>query len=190
MNTKCGIASIRPQTTQLSEIEGMLNSMHSFEIDRANYIACPITGGPLYVELVSTYSNGISKSALESLVERNVALAHDFCSRVRDSTRQVCINPAVLQRKHWDQDDYRHFWSRVIEMFAESVYLSRGWELSTGCLFECFLAVRLDLPLFNHDLMKLDHVETIELALSGIDTLQSIGENSSFLNWLAEQFQE
>jgi hypothetical protein len=190
MDTKCGIALTRPQTTQLSEIEGMLNSMRSFEIDRANYVACPITGGPLYVEMVSSNLNGISNSVFEALIERNVALANDFCSQVRHRTRRVCINPAVLKRKHWSQDDYRYFWSRVIELFAESVYLSRGWELSSGCLLECLLAVRLNLPLFNHELMKLDHVDAIELALSGIDTLQSLGKNSSFLKALAEQFQE
>jgi hypothetical protein len=171
-------------------MESMLNSMHAFELDRANYIACPITGGPLYVELMSSHRNGVSQLEFETLIERNVAIAHDFCARVRGRTKQVCINPAVLNRKHWCQDDYRHFWSKVIELFAKSVFLSRGWELSSGCLFECLLAVRLDLPLFNHELIEVAHNDAIELALSGIDMLQSIGEKSIFLNTLAEQFQE
>lgn len=183
------LESIRPQTTKLSEIEGMLSSMSSFEIGKANYIACPITGGPLYVDLIKSSSNQIPKNELQSLVERNIERANEFCSFVRERTGRVCINPAVLHREHWNQDDYRHFWSRVVELFAERVILSSGWELSSGCLFECLLAIHRELPLLDHNLAPLDYNVASEAALNGIMKLNEVGDKSSFLRLLADEFQ-
>lgn len=190
MNSVWQIDSVRPPTRFVEEVQGMLNSMDAFELSGVNYIACPITGGFLYLDHIRSVQNDLVISDASSLIVENIELAYRFSSRVRERTGQVCINPAVLHRKHWTQDDYRHFWSRVIERFAGQMYLSRGWEVSSGCLFECLLAIRLELPLFNHELERLEYAEAIELAQSGIATLIEAGESSRFLKVLADEFQE
>lgn len=182
------IEMVRPSTQFGGEVDGMLNAMRAFQVCNVAYIACPITGGHRHLEWVRNLRHNAGSTHRAAVIEPNTASADDFCSRVRVATGMVCINPATLYRSHWSQDDYRNFWSRVIEAFATQMYLSKGWELSVGCLFECLLAIRHELPLYDHNFKEVSYEIAAKQALAGISVLTEIGEGSEFLKVLLNQF--
>ena len=184
------IEMVRPPTQFCDEVDGMLNAMKSFQVNNVSYVACPITGGFRYLEWLRNSANNNASTHRAAVIEPNITSANDFCSRVGLATGQVCINPATLYRAYWSQDDYRNFWSRVIEAFASKMYLSEGWELSVGCLFECLLAIRLSIPIKDHMLQDIEYVSAASQALNGISILSAIGEGTEFLNTLMNQYMQ
>lgn len=190
MTNKWEIEVVRPPTQFCDEVDGMLNAMKAFQVSNVTYVACPITGGYRHLEWVRNSAMNNASTHRSAVIEPNITSADDFCSRVGFATGQVCINPATLYRAHWSQDDYRNFWSRVIEAFATRMYLSEGWEVSVGCLFECLLAIRLELPLHDHNFKKIDYEIAIDQAREGIRVLTEIGEGSGFLTVLLDQFMQ
>jgi hypothetical protein len=46
----------------------------------------------------------------------------------------------------WHQDDFRHFWGKVIEEFVESIRMMDGWQYSSGACYEYYIAVKEGIP--------------------------------------------
>jgi hypothetical protein len=180
---------VRPETRFEDQIEGMLNAMTAIQVSNITYVACPITGGYRHLEWRRSSEKTRDEASHRShVISPNVSQAGVFCGEVSSVTGKTCINPAVLFRPSWNQDDYRNFWSRVIEKFATDMYLSEGWEVSVGCLFECLLAIQLNIPIYNCEMRRLGYQQAIELAIDGAKALNSIGDGSAFLSVLVDQF--
>ena len=181
---------VRPETRFNDEVEGMLNAMSAIQVPGVTYVACPITGGYRHLEWCRSEHMKDVASHRSKVISPNISQADVFCSEVARITGKICINPAVLFRPNWNQDDYRNFWSRVIEKFARDMYLSEGWEVSVGCLFECWLAIRMRIPIHNFEMRRLDYSEAVQHAITGANALKAAGESSSFLDTLVDEFEE
>jgi hypothetical protein len=183
----------RPSAKFGNDIELMLNAMGSIASKDLTYVATPITGGQRFVEWYCNGGKSIQdasfyrKQISEHVIKPNTEDANRLVDSLRTSSCGLFINPASLYVPHWGQDDYRHFWSLVIESFASRVILSTGWHLSIGCIYELLVSIELGLPISTPYGVPMEYSYAIELANQGGSQLGHVGQSCDFLDQVLER---
>src|SRR5690606_11810875 len=90
------------------------------------------------------------------VIDKNTQSAQQFISDLQSRESCEVIDPSRLYVPTWSQNDYRHFWGRVIEHLAARVIFLDGWELSNGCAYEYLVATTLNLPRLDSQLESID----------------------------------
>lgn len=122
----------------------------------AVYLAVPVTSGRRLWELARSQRcerlsdvRGQVPELFRTEVEiPNLAASRLFADQVRQRESYV-VNPAEVTLSGWSAVDYMRLWKHVIADYVNKIYLSDGWEFSSGCLEETDLAFSLGIPVFD-----------------------------------------
>lgn len=178
-----------PEPHHEDDIEKLLEVFASVAEGReAVYVSSPLTTGRLRSEWHRSRDTSDEEDSRDPeelrrhVLDPNRANARRFVRDLRQHLGRVVIDPLGLKDiPGWTQDDYRAFWSRVIEHYAGSVVFRAGWEYSSGCSFEFLAAVQGGAELLDENLKPLPVEEGRRLLQAAIQDNRSQGHPTSFL---------
>jgi len=132
------------QDKDMTCIEGVFQTV--VEGHSAYYVSTPITSGTRFVKWRS--SSGLTEvdatyvdEHRRHVIDANRAEVRPFVQALRRRYSVPVIDPTALDDvPGWTQADYRTFWGRVIERYADTVIFMHGWEYSSGCSYEFIVA--------------------------------------------------
>jgi hypothetical protein len=144
-----------PADHDISGLLAMLSTV--IEDKQAVYLSTPITSGP---QLLQRHYSG-KGAALERdaahepgfppALQSNLAAAAKKAHELRTKRGFLVIAPILFSQEGWTQPNYRYFWGLVLERFVNKVYFMHGWEYSSGCSYEFFVASKLELETYRQD---------------------------------------
>lgn len=175
-----------PQTRRQREVDLLLLIFSTVATRRtATYISTPLTSGQRAFEW--HLQNGgedahLSPDFRERVIEPNRREAAAFADALREQVAGVVIDPAALPDVDgWDQADYRVFWGRVIEEYVRQVVFRSGWQYSSGCTYEYFVARRVGVEILDESLDLLPESSGIRLIDAAIVETRQRGSDATFL---------
>lgn len=179
--------SFPPNSSRQEEIDQFVAVLSSVVDGRtATYLSAPFSSGRRLFELYRavridpTLSNA-GKNRSE-VVHRNRAYARELARRLRGRGICVLIDPSGFDDvPDWDQNDYRHFWRRVLEVYVATVVFSTDWEFSNGCAYEFLVATRSGLTMLREDLSPLELGEGVARLRAAICEAKEVGAPTEFL---------
>jgi hypothetical protein len=180
-----------PSTDKEHEILLMLGLLSCVTSERgAVYFSAPITSGKrfsLWSQRNHDYAlaehGDYKASHAREVIEPNRKHAADVVTKMRKTFEAVLIDPtAVSDFPGWNQNDYRYFWGRVIEIYARTVVFMDGWQYSLGCSYEFLVACKCDLTVLDEGLLTLDIETGINLITSAIEDSTTHPESAGFLS--------
>jgi len=130
-----------PTTRDTRRIDAMLGVLASvIGGHEAWYVSSPLTSGERFNEWVAS---GAPKDSLHArVIQPNRDEAARFVRDLRRERPVTVVDPlALADVTGWEQDDYRVFWGKVIEEYVSVVVLRQGWEFSSGCAYEYYVAL-------------------------------------------------
>jgi hypothetical protein len=188
------VLTFQPATTKSQEIALALNTIECLtSCGLTAYVAVPVTGGPRFIEWYeSSGSKLVGRSDYREelrrqVIEPNTAAAKALIAKLASASTDVFINPANLNAPSWGQDDYRHFWGRVIQQFAARAIFLDGWHQSIGCIYEFFVASAVGIPVTDQRGNVLSNSMGRDLAREGLADLKRVNADVSFGNRIIAQ---
>src|SRR5207249_857996 len=107
---------------------------------------------------------------------------------LRENSARYVIDPtSVLTIRQWKQDDYRFFWGRVIETLVDCVVFRNGWEWSSGCCYEFFVASSGGIRLLTEDLQPLSLGRARTLVSDVLESEMSASFDPSLIRAVSEE---
>jgi|GEM_PF-250227 len=129
----------------------------------AAYLSTPITTGRRFLEWYRETGHKLDPDDIRykdehyrAVIRPNTEEVEKKMNILRRHLDTVLVNPTKFDWTEWTQDDYRHFWGKVIENYADTVIFLDGWQYSSGCAFEFLTAVRSGAETWKEDRSKLD----------------------------------
>ena len=175
------------------EYEALLRILVSVLGDRrADYVSSPLTGGPRFVEWFQTEGRNLVAGTPkyrerhnEFVVRPNIAAAREVAERLR-LMGEVVIEPTSFDSPHWTQNDYRHLWGLVIQRHVKQVFLVDGWEFSSGCAYEYWIAASAGIETVTEDGTRIEQQMGIAAVRSAMREMQKVGISTEFAQevWL------
>jgi len=101
----------------------------------------------LIKEIGAEAFNNLRKPFLDSNIERG----NKFAQKLRERGFINVVTPGPFYAKGFDQPHYLNLWERFIIKKVYEVRFNYDWEFSNGCTFECVIAARKRIPLFEHE---------------------------------------
>lgn len=162
----------------------------------ADYVSTPITTGPRFMQWyraegyeLDQKGDAYRQSHQEKVIDQNSLHARQFVERLR-SEGKIVIEPTSLQIGHWTQSDYRYLWGKVIQRYARRVWLLDGWQYSSGCVFEFYVAVRDGIETVSERGCYVTRRKGTEMIDAAIADMQSAGQSVDFLQAALAAFRE
>lgn len=190
--------SFPPQAQHPEQIAILLEAFGSvIEARTAFYVSSPLTTGQRAFEW--HLQNGGSQIAQaepssrfrREVIEPNREQTARYVRDLRKRTERVVIDPTALQDlPGWTQADYRVFWGRIIERYAETVVFRDGWQYSSGCAYEFLVALESGAHLLREDLTALALEEGKSFISRAIDEARKRGASDQFLQGVREALRE
>lgn len=185
-----------PQPDHEHEWEALVGVLASAVGGReADYVSTPITTGQRFLAWYHAEGHALErgsdayKRAHEAQVIRPNGLdAQEFVARLRRERRLV-IEPTSLCLPHWTQNDYRHLWGKVIERYARRVVLLDGWQFSSGCSFEFYVAARSGIDASSQDGQFISREQGCSLIAAAIVEMEAIQFDTAFLKQVFQALQ-
>ena len=154
----------------------------------ALYVAIPVTTGKRFVEWYAKSGRKFDPASREyreehyrNVIQLNVADARDFIAELRRERGRVVIDPSAFERPEWDQGEYRYFWGKVIERYADTVIFRDGWEYSEGCAFEFLTATRHNVTVLSEDSAPLQRKAGVDLLSRAVKEMKKLSVPAAFL---------
>jgi len=151
----------------------------------ALYVSSPLTSGERAFEWHlknGSIPSGDNAAFRDTVIEPNRREAAVYVERLRRETKRVVIDPTALaDLPEWTQADYRDFWGQVIVRYASEVVFRDGWEHSSGCTYEFFVAVESGARTLRPDLTPLPLEAGVQAILAAIESNESQGRDVAFL---------
>lgn len=183
--------SFPPRPDHPRQVELLLEVFASVVEGRtAWYVSSPLTTGPRAFEW---HRQNKRRNALDGrivasdefrrgVIEPNRTEAAAFVHKLRETRRRIVIDPTALEDlPEWSQADYRVFWGRVIEEFAEAVVFRDGWMYSSGCAYEFFVALSSRVHVLAESLSPLTLEQGRALIAEAAEQSRRGGVTSQFL---------
>lgn len=162
----------------------------------AEYVSTPITTGPRFMEWyraegakLERGSDAYKQAHEEKVIVPNSLHAKQFVEHLR-TERRIVIEPTSLNVAHWTQNDFRHLWGQVIERYARRVWLLDGWQYSSGCAFEFYVACRNGVETLSEKGDYIARRQGAEMIEAAIADIESIGQSTDFLRAAAAGLQQ
>jgi hypothetical protein len=179
-----------PLTSREAEVSLALGTFAAvIEGRQATYVSSPLTTGPRAYEWHQRNGSKTRPQAKfkEDVLEPNKADASKFVKDLRKRTSRIVIDPTALpDLPGWEQSDYRFFWGRVIETYCDQVILRDGWQFSSGCSYEYFVAASLGLTTLRENMAPLPFSEAHELLQMAIAETERHGTKAAFLRSVSD----
>jgi hypothetical protein len=157
-----------PSSEHPREVAGMVLVFASVVDGRtATYVSSPLTTGlrafEWHARVNPVVAGGVGGPEMlgagdfrTEVIKPNREQAARYVRDLRSRTGRVVIDPTALEDvPGWSQGDYRHFWGRVIERYADTVVFRDGWEYSSGCTYEFLMAQNSGAAVLREDLEPL-----------------------------------
>jgi hypothetical protein len=183
-----------PQSERGTEIAVLMEGLASvIESRTATYVSSPLTTGRTASEWHRR--NGRRAPADDDgfrrdVIEPNRMAAAAYVRELR-KTRGVVIDPTAMgDLPGWTQPDYRFFWGRVIELYANEVVFRDGWQHSSGCAYEFFVALRSGASTLHGDLTPLSLEDGQKLVRAAVEECETRGVSAEFLRGVVEALGE
>jgi hypothetical protein len=177
-----------PQPTRPREIQLLVEAFASVLEGRSGtYVSSPLTSGWRAVEYRRRGNSVAPKFTtpddfLHQVIQPNRDEAARYVRQLRQSRGGVIIDPtATAEFPGWSQSDYRVWWGEVIRRFVETVIFRDGWQYSSGCAYEFFVAKRAGLRTLNQDMALLDLEAGRDLIKNALAQIQDASASSEFL---------
>ena len=174
-----------PRTSHLEQVGVLLDLFSTVVTGRtAVYVSAPVTSGKRYAAWRSRLIPELSdrdptyrRLHRESVVIPNREDVRSLVEELRRGRTDVVIDPTSFgEVPGWTQDDYRYFWGRTIERFAQTVIFVDGWEHSDGCSYEFLVAQASGARTLKQDGTNLGLAEAIRLIAAAVEhTRDSLG---------------
>ena len=178
--------SFPPRAEHPADIEILLEGLASVVEDRtATYVSSPLTTGQAAFEW--HLRNGDrsdpdgAKDFYESVIVPNRQQAAAYVRALRKARGAVIDPTAMGDLPGWTQPDYRYFWGRVIELYANEVVHRDGWQHSSGCAYEFFVALQSGASTLREDLTPLSLEDGQELVRAAVEECEARGVSAEFL---------
>ncbi len=190
-----GVTLYRPRATQPSEIRLAVESLACNRGNRtAMYVAAPITGGPRFVAWYESVGSKLDRQSPEynslqrrEVIEPNCESAQSAIENILAREQGGVIDPTRFEAPRWTQDDYRNFWSQVIERFAARAIFLDGWQLSSGCIYEFLVASTLGMPTLNSDFSPLTFTNGFNHVKQGLSEMTRIKADATFFQKIVNE---
>ena len=183
-----------PHATRPDEIALLLEGLASvIEGRTATYVSSPLTTGQTAAEW--HLRNGGRPAADDEgfrrdVMEPNRTAAASYVRELR-KTRGVVIDPTAMgDLPGWTQPDYRYFWGRVIELYANEVVFRDAWQHSSGCAYEFFVALQSGASTIREDLTPLSLEDGQALVRAAVEECETRGVSAEFLRGVVEALGE
>lgn len=158
----------------------------------ALYCSTPITTGKRFFDwldrLGASYreiddaTDREREAHVREVIEPNVQRAREVVARLRHQANRPVIDPTAIPHiPGWTQDEWRSFWERVIERYANAVVFVDDWQFSNGCAYEFLVAQRKEIPTLAEDGRPLDLDTGISMVADAIADLQRRGAETRSL---------
>jgi hypothetical protein len=190
----CSDSGFPPHASHPAEIAVVLEGFANvIERRTATYVSSPLTTGQTAAEW--HLRNGGRRIADDEDFRRNVIEPNRTAAAayVRDlrKARGVVIDPTAMgDLPGWTQPDYRYFWGRVIELYANEVVFRDGWQHSSGCAYEFFVALQSGASTLREDLTPLSLENGQELVRAAVEECETRGVSAEFLYGVVEALGE
>ena len=175
-------------------LEGMLASAVNGR--EAEYVSMPMTTGPRFMEWyhaegskLDQGSDAYKRAHQDRVIAQNRLHARQFVEQLR-TQRRIVVEPTSLNVGHWTQSDYRHLWGKVIERYAHRVWLLDGWQYSSGCAFEFFVAAREGIETLSESGSYISRRQGVQMIQAAIEEIESIGQSTEFLRAAVDALRE
>jgi hypothetical protein len=183
-----GVNLYRPHATQPSEIRLAIEALACNRCNlTATYVAVPITGGPRFVAWYESVGSKLDQQSPEyktlqrrEVIEPNCESAQVAIKSILARDQGRVIDPSQFEAPRWTQDDYRNFWSQVIERFAARAIFLDGWHLSSGCIYEFLVTSTLGIPTLKSDFSPLTFTNGFSRVKEGLSEMTRIKADSRF----------
>jgi len=187
-----------PQPSNPTRIEAYVDIFATvFQKKPAAYVSAPITSGRRFLDWFRQRGTQLDPHSREYQDELVRAVIKPNCdeinARVEDLdffADRILINPAAFNRPEWTQDDYRYFWGRVIERFADTVIFLKGWQYSSGCGYEFLRCSQNGLRAFKEDESALPRDEGCRLIEAAVIEIREVGASTLFLERILNDLQK
>jgi hypothetical protein len=182
------VSSFPPATTRLTDIALLVELFAScVGAKDALYVSSPLTSGWRAFEWHLNGGRNLSpperlRRFADEVVEPNRREAASFAARLRHSELRVVIDPtAVSDIPGWTQSDYHVFWGDVLARYARTTLFRDGWQFSTGCSYEFFVAHREGTEVLDEKGHPLSRGRGIVLLREAIVRVADHGLSADFL---------
>lgn len=188
----------RPSTSRINEILTGVDVLKCATAGhKVTYIAVPITSGERFIGWHSAQGKFLAVGSEEyrnalhrHVIEPNCAVAASTIGELRSRLGTYVIDPIALERPGWSQDDYRHFWGRVIEVHAERAVFLDGWYYSSGCSYEFFVASWFGIPTISQNMAAIQLADGIAAIERAIRELSRAGITADFQRMVLGELRE
>jgi hypothetical protein len=177
-----------PHSDKLDVIDGAIEALaRQYGGRRLIYLSTPITTGRRYYDCLRDVDRNLSSEQFREMhrkfvIDPNIAAARLVRERLAARLNEPVIDPTAIDYPHWNQNDYKVLWARVIECLCRAVALVDGWEYSNGCAFEFLIAVRADKPCMDEHMQPLSLDSGVQLIETAARDIMKIGDDARFLN--------
>lgn len=183
-----------PTAQDPKAMEALVNAFASVIDGRsAVYVSSPLTSGWRAIEHLERRSPNVDSSDASQedfrrrVIEPNRRDAAEYVRRLRRKLKHVVIDPtAAPDIAGWSQSDYRAWWGQVIRRYVEAVVLRDGWNYSSGCAYEFFVAHREGIRTLREELSPMTFEEGYELIGTAVLRTKHMGNTSLFLRRVYE----
>ena len=149
---------------QIQDMEEIYNTISS-EKDLW-YFSTPITTGPKYYEWLEYREkdkhHNEQNTTYQNVIDYNKKYADITVNSLIYNHDAIVINPAKLDIKGWFTEDYLLFWSKIIGK-CNKVIFARNWTKSKGCIYEYYIAKKLNKQCLTEDMFYIDHNDSLFL---------------------------
>ncbi len=128
-------------------IHNIMRIVRCINAKELGYISCPITSGKLYYDLLRENNGFFPSQVRTAAMARNFELHNAHFKKWRESIDIPLLFPASFKPawQRWEQEDFQALWLTIIAEKATRLYMSEGWQYSTGASEEFTHAYQLRL---------------------------------------------
>lgn len=162
----------------------------------AEYVSTPLSTGLGFIEWYRSIGKQLTRDAdayrrahEASVIAVNALRARHFIERLR-TERRIVIEPTSLNLPHWTQNDYRHLWGQLIERYARRVWLLDGWQFSSGCAFEFYVASQSGIETLSQHGTYISRRQGSQMIADAVIQTESLGLSADFLRAVSQALAE
>jgi len=181
-----------PETTHEREVWLLLAMLSTVAAARSSvYVSTPITSGRRLADWFENrdpqpdISHPEYQEFQRKVAKLNSEHARTVIQQLRNIFAKTLIDPTALKDiEGWIQNDYRYFWAKVIEQYADTVVFLDGWQFSNGCAYEFLIAnrTRPAPAIINEDLKPLTLEDGVRLVEAAVQELRRSKLQPDFLS--------
>jgi hypothetical protein len=161
------------------------------------YVSGPISTGIRFNDWIARLPSSIAPESdayaielRQQVMRPNESAILKFAARLESRGISPVVEPASLSVQGWQQNDYHHFWTSVLDRFIKSVFVVDGWQFSIGCAIEVQWAIAHDVSVRSENETLLATLDCSSLLSDASKLMKTTWPTNSTLAGIANQLSE